>query len=134
MAEAICRTGLVSLCQQWKAFLNTCTLRLFQNNHVPDPTDTVASYTEATFTGYAAIATVNWGNAFLNGANIAEIDEINRTFTQTASTVSNTIFGYYITDGPGNLIFAESNPLGGFAMNAAGLIYIVQARMVLDNA
>lgn len=134
MAVAICEGGLVSLAQQWKTFLNSCTLRLFQNNHVPASTDTVANYTEATFTGYAAIATVSWGNAYLNGALLGEIDEVNRTFTQTANTVTNTIFGYYITDVGGNLIFAESNPLGGFNMNAAGLVYIVQARIVLDNA
>lgn len=30
------------------------TMKLFSNNHTPDPGDTSASYTEATFTGYSA--------------------------------------------------------------------------------
>ena len=133
MAEAICQGGLVALTQQWKAFLNTCVLRLYKNNHTPAPTDTAASYTQADFTGYAAINLVAWGDAYLNAGFVGQIDEINRTFTQTAVTTTCLVYGYYITDGFGNLIYAESNPMGAFNMNAAGLVYIVQARMIFDN-
>lgn len=134
MAEAICKTGLVLLCQQWQATLNLCKLRLYQNNHTPDPNDTVASYTEANFTGYAAINVNSWGNAYLNGDGIAQIDEINRTFNQTGVGATCLVFGYYITDNNNNLVWAESNDNGPFNMNANGLVYIVQARITFDNA
>ena len=134
MAEAISQGGLVLLTQQWRVYLNTCTLRLFQNNHTPAATDTVAQYTEATFTGYAAVGLNSWGNAYLNAANIGEIDETSRTFTQTGVAQTCLVFGYYITDPNNNLVYAESNDNGAFNMNASGLVYIVQARMIFNNA
>lgn len=129
----VCRPALVALLQLHKATFNTYTLRLFKNDKVPADTDTVADYTEANFTGYAAIATNAWGNAFLNAGNIAEIDETNRTFTQTGVIVTNLVYGYYVTDGAGNLIFAERNPAGPFNMNANGLVYVVLPRYTYRN-
>ncbi len=119
--------------QLWKATFNTYTARLYKNDRVPTDTDTVANYTEADFTGYASIATNNWGNAFLNGDNIAEIDEVNKTFTQTGVIVTCLVYGYYITDGGGNLCWAERNPNGAFNMNQTGLVYIVLPKYTLRN-
>lgn len=133
MALVVCDGGLVAFTQQWKTWLNTLTLRLFQNNHVPAQGDTAASYTQANFTGYAAIPLTAWGNAFLNAASDGEIDETNRMFTQTGAAVTCNVFGYYITDGFGNLIYAERSALAPFNMNAAGLVYAVLPRITTEN-
>lgn len=106
-------------------------LRLFQNNYTPLDTDTAANFTQATFTGYAAITLNTWGTPFTNGSNKAEVDEIIRTFTQTGVGVTNTVYGYYVTDGSGNLLWAERNPAGGVAMNAIGNTYTVLPKMTL---
>jgi hypothetical protein len=134
MTLKVCNVGKTTLQQLFKATLNTYVLRLYQNNHTPAITDTAANYTEATFTGYAAINLVSWGNAFLNGSSISEMDEIARTFTQTGVGVTNNIYGYYVTDGAGVLIWAELNPNGVFNMNNTGLTYTVQPILTLANA
>lgn len=133
MSLVICRTGLVAVVQQLKAYFNTLTLRLYQNNHTPADTDTAASYTEATFAGYAAVALGSWSNAFLNSDNYGETDETTRVFTCTGSSPANTIYGYYITDGSGNLIWAEINPAGSFLINTAAQTYTVLPRWTLRN-
>jgi len=134
MALVICNGGKTKLLQQLLTYLNGLTLRLFQNNINLAITDTAGTYTEATFTGYSAIALGAWGTAFLNASSLAETDEVVRTFSQTGTAVTNTIYGYYITDSGGNLIYAEKNPNGSFAMNTAGLTYSVQPILTLANA
>lgn len=133
MSLVICRTGLVGVVQQLKAYFNTLTLRLYQNNHTPVDTDTAANYTEATFSGYSAIALGSWSNAFLNSDNYGETDETTRVFTCTVAAPANTIYGYYITDGSGNLIWAEINPAGSFLINTIGQTYTVLPRWTLRN-
>lgn len=133
MALVVVRPALVEFLEQRRTYLNTLTLRLFANNITPADTDVVGDYTEATFTGYAAIATVSWGAAYLNANNIAQIDEIVRTFTQTGTTVVNNIYGYYLTAPGGALVFAERNPAGPIAMAATGATYSVQCRMTERN-
>lgn len=69
-------------------------LRLFQNNITPSDTDTTATYTEATFTGYAAIALTG---ASWNAAAAGNITySAQQTFT-SSGVVSNSIYGYYVT-------------------------------------
>lgn len=84
------------------------TLRLFQNNHVPAVGDTNANYTEATFSGYAAVALGTWNAAYLNGSNKGETDADVASFAHNGGGVSNTIYGAYVTDNVGNVIYAEA--------------------------
>lgn len=83
------------------------TLRLFQNNHTPTVTDINANYTEATFNGYAAVALGIWNAAFINGSAQGEIDAPAVTFTHTVGATTNTIYGAYVTDNAGDVIYAE---------------------------
>lgn len=71
-------------------------LRLFQNNITPAETDVAATYTEATFTGYAAITLTgaSWG-APTEGAP-SSIAFAQQTFTSTA-VQSQSIYGWYMT-------------------------------------
>lgn len=133
MVLVFCQPYLVELLQEHKAFLNTCTLRLYQNDYDPIPTSTVANFTQANFTGYAAIAVNTWGDAFLNGDGYAQIEEVARTFTCTGALTPNTIYGYYITDPAGDLVYAEKNLAGSVLMNASGKTYSVLPRIVERN-
>lgn len=125
--------ALVVYLQNNKTYLNGLTLRLFQNNHTPDGADVAGDYTEATFSGYAAVALNNWGNAFQNGSDQGEIDETVRIFTCTGPSPSNAIYGYYVTDGSGNLVWAERNPAGPVTINTAGQTYSVLPRQTAVN-
>lgn len=128
-----CREALVAELQQLKTFFNSLTLRLYKNDKVPLDTDDAGDYTEADFTGYDPIPLDSWGNAYLNAGNIAEINEIVRTFEQTGTAVTCLVYGYYVTDVDGDLVWAERNPAGSVNMNATGLTYSVLPRQTLKN-
>ena len=133
MSMIICYGARPRILAALQTYLNGLTLRLYLNNHVPADSDTVSSYTEANFTGYAAIALTSWGTAFLNGSNLGEIDHPTQTFTQTGTGTTCMVYGYYVTDGSGNLIWAELNSAGPFNMNASGLTYTVAPILTDDD-
>jgi hypothetical protein len=85
-------------------------MRLFQNNHTPVNSDTYASYTEATFSGYSGYQNIVWGSAFINGSTQGEIDATQLTWTHNGGGTANTIYGVYITDASDNLLYAERFP------------------------
>lgn len=83
------------------------TLRLFANNHTPAHGDTESNYTEAAGGGYAAIALTasNWTTTPGSPTSSAYPQQ---TFTFTgALTTNTTVYGYYITNAAGKLIYAE---------------------------
>jgi hypothetical protein len=83
------------------------TLRLFKNDHVPAVGDTNANYTEANYSGYASQALSTWNAAFLNADNKGEIDAAEKTFTHNGGGTANTIYGAYVTNNAGDVIYAE---------------------------
>ena len=68
-------------------------LKLYQNNITPAEGDVAGTYTEATFTGYAALTLTGatWGAAA--GGSIAYPQQ---TFTSTANQTAQLIYGYYV--------------------------------------
>lgn len=92
--------------------LNTYYLCAFTNSHVPVPTDSVGDYSEPAGSWYSRILLNAWGSPYVNASNQGEIDETIRTWTVSGSIVSESIYGYFIVDGSGNLVWAELNPAG----------------------
>lgn len=90
-----------------KAAATAWDLRLFKNNHTPVHTDTEADYTEAAGGGYASIA--------LNPANWSTVpgsptvsQQPTQVFTFAGPlTAGATVYGYYVTDAGGLLVYAE---------------------------
>lgn len=86
----------------------TAILRLYENNITPANTDTAATYTEATFTGYAAVslAPLTWGAPV--GGNPSSITYgATVNFTSSAAQSKN-VYGYYMTrTTSGVIILAE---------------------------
>lgn len=93
-------------------------LKLFQNNITPSDTDTAATYTEATFTGYAGLALTGatWGAAA--GGIITYSAQ--QTFTSTG-VVSNSIYGYYVVQTTsGILMWSERDASAPFVVSNVG--------------
>lgn len=84
------------------------TLRLFSNNIVPSNTDTEASYTEVTGGGYAAIAltAASWVTATVASPSVTTYAIQTFTFTG-ATSAPGTIYGYYITNVAGKLLYSQ---------------------------
>lgn len=86
------------------------TLRLFANNYVPVHGTTEANVTEAAGGGYAAIplTAANWVTTPGSPTSSAYPAQ---TFTFTGALTTNAvIYGYYITNAAGKLIYAEVLP------------------------
>lgn len=75
---------------------NVVKLHLYQSNTIPGPNDTISTYTEADFDGYAAQSLVQLGSAFTNSDGAAEQDFQLLQFLDTGSTTPNTVYGYYV--------------------------------------
>ncbi len=103
-------------------------LKLFKNNVTPGHESTVATFTEADFTGYAAITltTTSW-NAGTAGtgtgtalANKATIDYAQQTFTMGVPGTTNTVYGYFITDTAGTTLVGAERFAASQSMSLSG--------------
>lgn len=87
---------------------NNLTLKLFTSNTTPADTDTAGTYTEATGGGYSAITLTAASFTVSTVGGIAQAAYAQRTFTFSgALTTNGTVYGYYIVDADGVLIYAE---------------------------
>jgi len=114
-------------------YLDTCVLRLYSNNHTPTDADVVGDYTECTFPGYAPINMNVWTSAVLNADDKAEIEEPIQTFTAGAIVTPQDVYGIYVTDAGGDLVYAELNPAGVVVMSVAGQTYSYLPRVTLAS-
>ena len=80
-------------------FLNTANtyVRLFKNNFTPDPASVLADFTEANFTGYAAIqVNAKFGTPYKVIDGEYQTDSSPFAFTCTSGS-SQTTYGWYLT-------------------------------------
>lgn len=103
-----------------KAAAENLVLRLFKSNTTPAETDTTATYTEATFTGYAAITLTAASWVITEGApsNAAYAQQ---TFTSSATQTAELIYGYYLTRvTSGRIAWAERFTDGPYSVSNNG--------------
>lgn len=79
-----------------------CTVHLIKVDFIPAANDVIATYTEADYTGYAALPLGAFAGAFANGNGDLVAEFPHNVFSPTGTAVSNTIFGWWI-----------QGPLGG---------------------
>ena len=84
-------------------------LKIFQNNYTPDTNATATSFTEASFTGYAAMTLTrsNW-NASTIVSNAAQTSYGSNPQVSTCGATGNTIYGYWVQGATsGKVLWAE---------------------------
>jgi len=113
-------------------FNAACLLHLFKNAKTPAIGDNLGMYQECDFPGYAPVAIHSWGTAHDSGSQSSETDHPPVTFTCNGTTVPNTIYGYYVTDGSSNLLWAQADP-NPFYINTAGQTYTVTGQFLLAD-
>lgn len=113
MALVVCRQGELQLLDKMlKDALSTdenYILMLFQNNYTPDQDDASGSFTEATFTDYAArtLTRATWNTAQVNGTK-AESSYGTTPESWTCGATGNTIYGYWMEGATsGDVLWAE---------------------------
>ncbi len=115
-----------------KAAAENLVLHLYTSNTTPSETDTTATYTEATFTGYAAITLTASSWTVTEGApsNAAYPQQ---TFTSSADQAPQSVYGYYFTRvTSGRLAWAERFPSGPYVIANNGDNVKVTPNFTLD--
>lgn len=100
-------------------------LKLFQNNYTPVVGSVLASFTEATFSGYAAgiITAGGWTAPVNDGTGRAISNNALFTFSNTTGAIGNNIYGYFVTDAGGTkLYWAERFGVAPVDMMTAGKV------------
>jgi hypothetical protein len=108
------------------------TLILFQNNITPAETDVTATYTDATFTGYAskALTGANWVITEGAPSNAAYPQQ---TFTSTADQTLQNIYGYMIKQTTsGKIMWAERFSAAPYAITNNGDAILVTPTITFD--
>jgi hypothetical protein len=100
-----------------------CLLHLYTNDKVPADGDTLASYTEASFGGYAPAPVSGWTQP-AQQAGAARMQASPVTFT-VAGPPGALIYGYFVTDPGGNLLWAERDPQAPVNMQTVGNSYTI---------
>ena len=114
MAIQLADVGAASLLKAyfnnvWPAGGKNLTLKLFATNVTPSDTSTAGSFTEATGGGYAAKTLTNGSWTESNVGGIEQVAYAQQTFGFTgALTTNTTVYGYYIVDADGVLVYAEA--------------------------
>jgi hypothetical protein len=125
--------GEVLLANNWlnKVAPQNQTLKLYSNNITPAETDTAGTYTEAAFTGYAAIGLTGADWTVTSGAPTSAATAA-KTFTQTAVASSN-VYGYFIVQAVSGIIMvAERFSAAPFALANNGDSITVTPTITFD--
>lgn len=118
MSGKICQGGLLELFNsKLGAFTSSWRIRLFTNNHTPDVADVLSTYTEASYSGYAAqglgtTPTPTWDST--NKQYIATWAAI--VFVGNGGGTNQSCYGYMITDATPALVWAELFSAGPYLM------------------
>lgn len=102
------------------AFGTTLRFKLYQNNYTPDANSIISSFTEATFDGYTFLNETVWNASALDGSNRGVSQGGTLTWTKSAGATGNNIYGYFVTDASGNLLWAERGPAAPYPMTTVG--------------
>jgi len=82
-------------------------LKLFQNDITPDPNMLIATFTEATYSGYSSFdLSTEWAAPVEDADGKWSIAPASHDFTHSGGAVANTLFGIYVVDGVLGVYFA----------------------------
>jgi hypothetical protein len=84
--------------------LEGAKLKLYKEPIEPTKATVIADLTPADFTGYAASAAITWGTPLTDTDGTAFVPGGMIEFAASGSTVANTIYGAYLTDGAGTIL------------------------------
>jgi hypothetical protein len=92
----------------WASGGRNLTLKLYCTNVTPADTNTAGSYTACTGGGYADKTLTNGSWTVSTGNDPSDATYAEQTFTFTGVLTTNTtIYGYYVLDADGVLVWAE---------------------------
>ena len=106
-------------------------LRLYSNNLTPSSTTVIGDVTQVTAGGYAAITLTSssWTVA-TSGGGVTTASYAEQTFNITTSA---TIYGYYITNLGGDLLWVERFTAAPFQLPGSGGQVLITSQISLNS-
>lgn len=120
MAMVVTQDGRRWACALCQTALQGCSLSLFANDYTPLVNSVRTDFIEPTWDLYAPLLLGPWGTVFLNPDDNGETDYPIVEFTVGPLGGSATIYGYFVVNPAGYVIFAERNPAGGVLVSGYG--------------
>lgn len=115
------------------SYLPSLRIGLFANDWWPVRASTITEIEPAWFSGNSVLhALPNWGAPFLIG-DLAASEAMPRTWIHDGGPVSSWVFGYYVVNQAGALVWAERTELDGLVMYYAGQVYRVTPQYSLRS-
>jgi hypothetical protein len=108
--------------------MTSLSLGLFANNFTPTPANILSDFVPPSFSGYSPVRFGVWGGIYVNPLGNAETDYPAVVFRVGPGGGSDTIYGYYVFDAFGFVIWSERNPAGGVLMSKPGDMYPLTPR------
>lgn len=109
MTLVLPNVGEVRILNYWanKVTPENKKLKLYKSNTTPAETDTLATFTEATFTGYASV-TLTGANWTVTSGAPSDMTAPAQTFTSSADQTAENVYGYTVEEvTAGTLDWAE---------------------------
>ncbi len=105
----------------------TLVVHLYKNDYTPNRGSLAANFIEADYSGYVSQIANNWRAAvqdpdLLHWFSVADALH----WQNTTGAVGNQIYGYFVTDGAGIVLWAERFINPPFPMLAAGAFFDMQ--------
>jgi hypothetical protein len=137
MVLVVPNTSEIELLKRMLQF-SPVVLRLYQKNATPTAGSNLGSFTELTFSGYTELtcAGAGWTVTSNTSTGAAVATYAAQTFTFSAATTGNTVYGYYVVDNnpTPNVMWAERfTPSAPFNIPAAGGNLVINLSISLEN-
>lgn len=115
--------------------LAAATVHLFKNDFTPTQNNVLGDFTEADYTGYTNQAIGTWGTPYIDFLQRVLIQAPSLQFSPTGSTVTNTVYGYYIQSaGTGTPLIASARFDTPVSMTDAHSAAFVEPTWILSQA
>lgn len=105
-------------------------LHLYSNNLTPDENTVIGDITEVTSTGYSAITLTSSSWTVATGGGVATASYAQQTYNITTSA---TVFGYYITNTSGDLLWLERFSAAPFQLPGSGGQILITTQISLNS-
>lgn len=112
--------GVVAMCDHLTTAIDPAEIKLFKNNYTPVAGTTLANLTEADFSGYASVVLAGWTAAAIGAGGRAYSQADLVTFAHNGGVTANSIYGYWVVDSGGTLLWAERFATAPITMSGLG--------------
>jgi hypothetical protein len=125
----LCTGGMLRALDALRAsWLPSLLIGLYANDWTPEKTSTISEVVPAWFSGNTVLHNLpGWGTPYLDG-DIGVTDATERQWSHDGGPISSWVFGYYVVDTGGALVWAERTLEFGMVMYRAGQEYRVTPR------